>query len=138
MIFIVVVLPAPLGPKKPSTSPAATAKLNRSTASTGPKRRVSSWTSIMRKPRQPTAHVMRARRAAVMRAQRASVMRAHGAGGAQYRPRGEDGSIRGHRCRARMASRRAGCPRTVGFPWQIFGLIEILEFSVFNDRMPFT
>src|SRR5689334_19969828 len=42
---MVVVLPAPLGPRKPTISPRATSKLMWSTASTGPKYlvRVSTW-----------------------------------------------------------------------------------------------
>src|SRR5271167_35656 len=39
-ILIVVVLPAPLGPKKPNISPGATAKLMPSTAVASPKRLV--------------------------------------------------------------------------------------------------
>src|SRR5215218_8015699 len=39
----VVVLPAPLGPRNPTTVPWSTAKLKSSTATTGPKRLVSPW-----------------------------------------------------------------------------------------------
>ena len=45
---MVVVLPAPLGPRKPKTSPAATRKLTPATAWRAPKRRPSSSTSIIR------------------------------------------------------------------------------------------
>ena len=41
-----VVLPAPLGPRKPTTVPASTSKLRWSTAVSSPKRLVRSWTSI--------------------------------------------------------------------------------------------
>src|SRR5262245_35500704 len=44
---MVVVLPAPLGPRKPTTSPLSTSKLTRSMARTGPKYFVSCLTSIM-------------------------------------------------------------------------------------------
>src|SRR5215211_817177 len=40
----VVVLPAPLGPRKPATVPSSMAKSSRSTASTSPKRLLSPWT----------------------------------------------------------------------------------------------
>ena len=43
---IVVVFPAPLGPKNPVTCPGRTVKLRASTAVTGPKRLVSWFTSI--------------------------------------------------------------------------------------------
>src|SRR5882724_11199510 len=43
---IVVVLPAPFGPRKPVTFPGWTAKLSPSTAVTGPKRLVSPLTSM--------------------------------------------------------------------------------------------
>src|SRR5882724_7255327 len=43
---IVVVLPAPVGPRKPVTFPGWTAKLSPSTAVTGPKRLVSPLTSM--------------------------------------------------------------------------------------------
>src|SRR4051812_8110132 len=49
-IFIVVDLPAPLGPRKPSTSPRATEKLMSSTARRGPKSLVRCWISIMEFP----------------------------------------------------------------------------------------
>jgi hypothetical protein len=45
-ILIAVVLPAPLAPRKPNTSPAATSKLIASTAVKVPKRRVRPRTSI--------------------------------------------------------------------------------------------
>ena len=45
-MLIVVVLPAPFGPRKPNTSPAATSKLTPRTASTSPKDFCSSRTSI--------------------------------------------------------------------------------------------
>src|SRR5690606_33180871 len=48
IIFIVVDLPAPFGPRKPSTSPRSTAKVTPSTAVNGPKRRTSASTSIIR------------------------------------------------------------------------------------------
>ncbi len=44
-ILIVVVLPAPLGPRKPKISPSGTWKLTWSTAVKSPNRRVSSLTS---------------------------------------------------------------------------------------------
>lgn len=43
---IVVVLPAPLGPRKPVTTPGSTAKLTESTAVTSPNRLVRPVTSI--------------------------------------------------------------------------------------------
>src|SRR5436305_5393315 len=45
-MLIVVVLPAPLGPRKPNTSPGATSKLTPRTACTSPKSLTSSLTSI--------------------------------------------------------------------------------------------
>src|SRR5919204_91320 len=45
-MLIVVVLPAPLGPRKPNTSPAETSKLTPATASTSSKDLRSSLTSI--------------------------------------------------------------------------------------------
>src|SRR5947209_571301 len=45
-MLIVVVLPAPLGPRNPNTSPAATSNATPRTASISPKRLVSSWTTI--------------------------------------------------------------------------------------------
>src|SRR5438128_987008 len=42
---MVVVLPAPLGPSSPSTSPAPMSKLTSVMASTRPKRRLTPWTS---------------------------------------------------------------------------------------------
>src|ERR1035438_7504201 len=42
-ILIVVVLPAPLEPSKPKTSPALTARVTASTAVNAPKRRVRAW-----------------------------------------------------------------------------------------------
>src|SRR5690606_31155268 len=45
MTFIVVDLPAPLGPRNPSTSPFSTEKLTLSTATTAPKRLFSKRTS---------------------------------------------------------------------------------------------
>ena len=47
MIRIVVVFPAPFGPRKPVTCPGRTVKLRRSTAVSGPNLLVSSSTSIM-------------------------------------------------------------------------------------------
>src|SRR6185295_1225499 len=47
IIFIVVDLPAPLGPRKPRTSPLATLRLRSWTATTAPKRLVSPAISIM-------------------------------------------------------------------------------------------
>ena len=47
IIFMVVDLPAPLGPRKPSTSPRSTLKDTSSTAMIGPKRRVKARTSII-------------------------------------------------------------------------------------------
>ena len=47
MIRMVVVLPAPFGPRKPVTWPGRTVKLRSSTAVTGPNRLVSPSTSIM-------------------------------------------------------------------------------------------
>src|SRR5688500_9255603 len=47
IIFMLVDLPAPLGPRKPSTSPAATWKLRLSTARLVPKRLLRPTTSIM-------------------------------------------------------------------------------------------
>src|ERR1035441_3808366 len=44
-ILIVVVLPAPLEPSKPKTSPALTARVTASTAVNVPKRRVRAWIS---------------------------------------------------------------------------------------------
>src|ERR1039457_3794034 len=44
-ILIVVVLPAPLEPSKPKTSPALTARVTASTAVNAPKRRVRDWIS---------------------------------------------------------------------------------------------
>ena len=44
---MVVVLPAPFGPRKPVTCPGRTVKLRSSTAVTGPKRLVSPSTSIV-------------------------------------------------------------------------------------------
>src|SRR5207245_9555500 len=46
---MVVVLPAPLGPRKPTISPRATSKLTRSMAWTGPKNLERFWTLIMRR-----------------------------------------------------------------------------------------
>ena len=51
MIFIVVVLPAPFGPRKPVTWPGRTVKLRLSTAVTEPNRLVTRSSSIM--PAQP-------------------------------------------------------------------------------------
>ena len=45
-MLIVVVLPAPLGPRNPKTSPAATSKLTPRTASIASKDLRRSWTSI--------------------------------------------------------------------------------------------
>src|SRR6059058_5859430 len=45
-MLIVVVFPAPLGPRKPNTSPVATSKSTPLTASTSPKRLASAWTEI--------------------------------------------------------------------------------------------
>src|SRR5690348_4358345 len=53
MIRIVVVLPAPFGPRKPVTRPGRTVKLRSSSAVNGPKRLLSRPTSIM--PRLPSA-----------------------------------------------------------------------------------
>src|SRR5579875_194856 len=47
IIRMVVDLPAPLGPRKPSTSPRPTAKLTSSTATIGPKCFERDWTSII-------------------------------------------------------------------------------------------
>src|SRR5262245_15784048 len=47
IIFIVVDLPAPLGPRKPRTSPLSTRKDTSSTAVNGPKRLVSPWISML-------------------------------------------------------------------------------------------
>ena len=47
IIRMVVVLPAPLGPRKPTISPRATSKLTRSMAMTGPKYLLRSWTLII-------------------------------------------------------------------------------------------
>src|SRR5687767_14063989 len=47
MTRIVVVLPAPLGPRKPVTRPGSATKLMSSTAVKAPYRLVSPWTSIM-------------------------------------------------------------------------------------------
>jgi hypothetical protein len=47
-MLMVVVLPAPLGPRKPKTSPLATSKLTPRTASTAPKVFLRSFTSIAR------------------------------------------------------------------------------------------
>ena len=47
MIRIVVVLPAPFGPRKPVTRPGRTVKDRSSTAVTGPKRLLIRSTSIM-------------------------------------------------------------------------------------------
>src|SRR5262245_30621508 len=44
---MVVVLPAPLGPRKPTISPRSTSKLTRSMAKTGPKYLDRFWTLIM-------------------------------------------------------------------------------------------
>src|SRR5437667_4782060 len=49
IIFIVVDLPAPFGPRKPRTSPRATRKLIPSTARSGPKSLVNCLISIMRR-----------------------------------------------------------------------------------------
>src|SRR5947209_19216819 len=45
-MLIVVVFPAPLGPRKPNTSPVATSKSTPLTASTSPKRLASARTEI--------------------------------------------------------------------------------------------
>src|SRR5436305_11289652 len=45
-MLIVVVFPAPLGPRKPNTSPGATSKFIRRTASNSSKRLCRSWTWI--------------------------------------------------------------------------------------------
>ena len=47
IIFMVVDLPAPLGPRKPSTSPRPTAKETSSTATIGPNRRLKPRASII-------------------------------------------------------------------------------------------
>src|SRR5579885_3020790 len=47
IIRMVVDLPAPLGPRKPVTSPARTSKLRPSTATVDPYRLVTSWISII-------------------------------------------------------------------------------------------
>jgi len=47
MIFIVVVLPAPFGPRKPVTWPGRTVKLRLSSAVTEPKRLLSRFSSII-------------------------------------------------------------------------------------------
>src|SRR5262245_59733402 len=44
---MVVVLPAPLGPRKPTTSPRSTSKVTPSMAITGPKYLVRFWTEII-------------------------------------------------------------------------------------------
>src|SRR5947207_6812686 len=49
-IRIVVVLPAPLGPRKPRISPRSTRKLTSSTAVKRPYRLVRCWTSITETP----------------------------------------------------------------------------------------
>ena len=46
-IFIVVDLPAPFGPRKPTSAPAATSKLTPRTAWTGPKDLLSPTASII-------------------------------------------------------------------------------------------
>src|SRR5262245_11208255 len=48
---IVVVFPAPFGPRKPTTSPRSSWKETSSTATCGPKRRVRCWTEIIEKGR---------------------------------------------------------------------------------------
>src|SRR3954453_14909965 len=45
-MLMVVLLPAPLGPRKPNTSPGETAKDTPRTASTSPKDFLRSWTSM--------------------------------------------------------------------------------------------
>src|SRR3954452_21120420 len=67
MMRIVVDLPAPLGPRKPVTTPGGTLKLSRSTATVLPYLLVRSWTSIMRLPADgggpdPAFHTSRADR----------------------------------------------------------------------------
>src|SRR5215213_2621812 len=67
MMRIVVDLPAPLGPRKPVTTPGGTVKLSRSTATVLPYLLVRSWTSIMRLPAggggpHPPFHTSRADR----------------------------------------------------------------------------
>src|SRR5947209_12594000 len=52
-MLIVVVLPAPLGPRKPNTSPAATSKSTPRTASTSPKVFVKCCTAIARAAPRP-------------------------------------------------------------------------------------
>jgi hypothetical protein len=47
---IVVVLPAPLGPRKPTTSPCSTVKVRLSMAALLPYSLVRAWTSIMANP----------------------------------------------------------------------------------------
>src|SRR5262249_10521983 len=47
---MVVVLPAPLGPRNPTTSPRSTSKLRRSMAMTGPKYLLRFWTLILNDP----------------------------------------------------------------------------------------
>ena len=44
----VVVLPAPLGPRKPVTEPGSTVKLSRSTARTSPPKSLVSWSTTIR------------------------------------------------------------------------------------------
>ena len=55
-IFMVVLLPAPLGPKNPRTSPLAAAKLTSSTATALPKTLRKFFTSIMMKTPETTSY----------------------------------------------------------------------------------
>src|SRR5439155_1724658 len=56
---MVVVFPAPLGPRKPTISPRATAKVMSWTANTGPKYLVRFSTWIMDPPRESAAELPR-------------------------------------------------------------------------------
>ena len=56
MIDIVVVLPAPLGPRSPKISPSLTVKSTPASAWTSPNDFASSRTSIMRLPPGPGLH----------------------------------------------------------------------------------
>src|ERR671910_1194974 len=95
----VVVLPAPLGPRKPATVPWSIWKSSWSTASTSPKRLLSPCTLIAAMarllPEPVTPTTLRARPAAVVGPAAALAGRPGGAGGAGRRPGGAAGGSGG-------------------------------------------
>src|SRR5919197_458268 len=102
-IFRVVVLPAPLGPRKPTTSPAATSKETPATASTSRWVRANRPRTAARSPssRTGTTKVLR----------RSATWTSAAGGGTGWSPRGRRGPSNGRRPRQRV-SRRGGrrCP----------------------------